>query len=61
VACADTVNKQQVLPGSVLSEGPLTHNDYFTDSHPETNWKSCIEHAVKMGIGSGEYELITIK
>lgn len=61
VACADAVNKQQVLPGSVLSEGPLTHNDHFTDSHPETNWKSCIEHAVKMGIGSSEYELVTIK
>ena len=30
------------------------------DSAPQTNWKSCIAHAVKIGIGSDEYELIEI-
>jgi len=61
MACADAVNKQEIIKGSILSENPHKHYDHFTDTHPETNWKSCIDHAVKMGIGSCEYELITIK
>lgn len=61
VACADAVNKQTIIQGSILSEKPHIHNDHFINTHPETNWKSCIEHAVKIGLGSSEYELIEIK
>ena len=60
VACADAVNRQPVLPGSLLSEKEHCHHDHFTDTHPDTNWKSCIDHAVKLGLGSKEYNLITI-
>jgi uncharacterized Fe-S center protein len=60
MACADAVNRQPVIHGSVLSELPQTHGDRFMDNHPETNWKSAIDHAVKLGIGSKEYELIEI-
>jgi len=61
VACADAVNQQAVLNGSILSQKPHIHNDHFTNTHPETNWKSCIDHAVKIGLGSREYELVNIK
>ncbi|MGX8709618.1 DUF362 domain-containing protein [Clostridium sp. KNHs216] len=61
VACADAVNRQPVLSGSLLSKKPHDHHDHFTDTHPETNWNSCIDHAVKIGLGSREYELITVK
>lgn len=60
IACADAVNKQPVLAGSALSEQPHIHHDHFKDTHPETNWMSGIDHAVKLGIGSKEYELIEI-
>jgi uncharacterized Fe-S center protein len=60
VACADAVNRQPVIHGSILSELPQNYGDRFTDNHPETNWKSAIDHAVKLGIGSKEYELIEI-
>ncbi len=60
MACADAVNRQPVIHGSVLSELPQTHGDRFMDNHPETNWKSAIDHAVKLGLGSKEYELIEI-
>lgn len=60
VACADAVNAQPVMPGSMLAEQEQRHHDHFHDTHPDTNWKSCIVHAVKLGIGSDEYELITI-
>ena len=60
IACADAVNRQPVISGSILSEKPHVHHDHFTDTHPETNWMSAIDHAVKLGLGSKEYELIEI-
>ena len=60
LACADAVNRQPVISGSQLDRMPHVHHDHFTDSAPQTNWKSCIEHAVKIGIGNSECELIEI-
>ena len=59
-ACADAVNRQPVISGSQLDEMPHVHHDHFIDSMPTTNWHSCIEHAVKIGLGSEEYELVEI-
>lgn len=63
VACADAVNQQPVLPGSHLEEMGCHHHtgDHFHVSHPETNWRACVEHAEKLGLGVQDYELITIK
>ena len=60
MACADAVNRQPVMPGSILSELPQITMDRFNDNHPETNWMSAVDHAVKLGLGSKEYELIEI-
>ncbi len=60
MAFVEAVNRQPVTPGSILSEKPHTHHDHFTDTHPDTNWESAIDHAVKMGLGNKEYNLITI-
>lgn len=60
VACADAVNRQPVMSNSQLERMPHVHHDHFMDSAPSTNWKSCVEHAQKLGIGSREYELIEI-
>lgn len=60
LACVDAVNKQPVTAGSILERHGSHHHDHFTDVHPETNWKSSIEHAVSIGLGSNEYKLITI-
>ena len=30
-------------------------------THPDTNWRSMIEHGVKIGLGTSEYELIEVK
>lgn len=35
-------------------------HDHFHMTHPDTEWKSCIEHAVKIGLGTNEYDLETI-
>lgn len=68
VACADLCNQQPVLPNSRLAENMAEHehvhhdaqHDYFYYNHPDTNWRSCIEHAVKLGLGTDQYDLIEI-
>ena len=70
-ACIDAVNAAPVLPGSVLSEklksggetscGCADKNDHIRFVHPSTNWKSQIEHAETIGLGTGHYELITMR
>lgn len=64
MACADACNRQPVISGSVLSDNKAhSHeegHDHFHMTHPDTNWRSCVEHAQKIGLGSMEYELIEI-
>jgi len=64
VACADAVNRQPVLPGSALADHRAhghTEGDHFHITHPDTNWRSCVEHAEKLGLGSQAYEIVTVK
>lgn len=72
VACADLVNKMPANPGSILADNidsdvfnegehhDCHKHDHFEMTHPDTEWKSCIEHAKKLGIGTDEYELVRI-
>ena len=60
-ACIDAVNAAPAISTSVLGQCAHEHNDHFTDIHPQTNWRSQIEHAQKIGIGNVEYELVTVK
>ena len=60
MACADAVNRQSVISGSILDEMPKYTGDHFTNSHPETNWMTALVHAEKLGMGTREYELIEI-
>ncbi|MDL2313869.1 DUF362 domain-containing protein [Desulfovibrio sp. OttesenSCG-928-C14] len=59
-ACIEAVNAAPVIPGSVLAEAGCKHHDHFTDVHPGTDWRSQIAHAEKIGLGSGDYELISM-
>ena len=65
-ACADACMKAAPMPGSLLAEemskeGFVDHHDHFTNAHPESEWKTCLEHAEKIGLGSREYELIVMQ
>ena len=59
-ACADACMKEQPIHGSRLAEAEHICEDHFINSHPETNWRSQLEHAEKLGVGTREYELIDI-
>ena len=61
MACADAVNAQPPIADSLLGEAEHIHHDHFTDVSPTTNWRSCLEHAQKIGLGTMEYELVTVK
>ena len=65
-ACVDACLRKQPLPGSQLydnmhKEGFCDHHDHFENSTPESEYKTCLAHAEKIGIGSREYELIEMK
>jgi uncharacterized Fe-S center protein len=65
-ACIDAVNQAPVVETSILGEKERTHKDdrgfcdHLADLHPATRWQVQIEHAEKIGLGSGNYELITV-
>ncbi len=64
-ACVDACLKATPLPNSQLSDNMnradfVDHHDHFRNSTPESEWKSCLEHAEKIGLGSREYELIRV-
>ena len=65
-ACADIVNDAPVIAGSELGENILkdsieaAKHDHFHNTHPNTNWRVCLEHAEKIGLGTCQYKLIKI-
>ena len=59
-ACAEACNKMEPLPGTDLSDAARRTGDVFCDLHPQTNWRTCMEHAQKIGLGTMAYELIEV-
>ena len=66
-ACCDAILKQPIFPNSSLarkSAGGHEHDhggDYFKIIHPDTDAAVALDHGVKLGMGTREYELITVK
>jgi len=63
-ACADAVIAQTAMPNSVIfdkdSGCDCGNSDLLIATHPDTDWRVCLEHAEKLGLGTRDYELITI-
>ena len=63
-ASADLVTAAPALPGSSICDnhdhGTMQGVDKFKKAHPDTFWQAGLDHAVKIGLGSTEYELINI-
>lgn len=65
-ACVDACLDATPLPGSQLSDnmrksGFVDQHDHFCNSTPESEWRSCLEHAEKIGLGTRNYDLIVVK
>lgn len=64
-ACVDACMAAEPMPGSQLARHLADpsfhdHHDHFTNSTPESEWRSCLAHAEKIGLGSRSYDLIEI-
>ncbi len=62
-ACVDACLAAKPMPNSQLSDHMadpkfVDHHDHFKNSTPESEWKTCLDHAQKIGLGNREYELI---
>lgn len=62
-ACVDACLAAKPIEGSQLARHLADpnfhrHEDHFTNSTPESEWRSCLEHAEKIGLGTRDYELI---
>ena len=55
-ACVDACLAAAPIPGSQLANN-MAKKD-FRNSTPESEWRSCLAHAEKIGLGSREYNLI---
>ena len=65
-ACADACMKAAPMPNSQLSDNLAKpdwhhHHDHFLDSNPNVDWKTTLEHAEKIGLGTREYELVRVR
>ncbi len=65
-ACADLCQQQEPLPNSVLGENMrredfCDHHDPFENTTVNAEYKTCLAHGERIGLGSREYELVTIR
>lgn len=62
-ACVDLCNKMPVIDGSCLDDnhkqfGETEHDhEHFHMTHPDAEWRTCLEHAEKIGLGTRGYNL----
>lgn len=59
-ASVDLVNSQMAAVGSCLEQQRAPGDDKFRGIYPKVDWEIQLDHAEKIGLGSRQYELITI-
>lgn len=57
-ASVDMVNEAQVNQKSIIEHNHS--NDKFKAVFPNTDWRICLDYAEKIGLGTQQYELVTI-
>ena len=59
-ASVDLINRQASIDGSCITSSRKPGEDKFKAIYPKIDWGIQLEHGEKIGLGSREYELITI-
>lgn len=64
-ACADACMAQEPIPGSQLDRRMKEkdfhdHHDHFENCTEGAEWKSCLEHGEKIGLGTRAYEIVKL-
>ena len=65
-ACVDACLKQAPLPHTQLTDEMsrpdfCDHHDHFDNTNPNAEYKTCLEHAEHIGLGSRQYEIVRVK
>jgi len=65
-ACVDLCQQATPIRNSQLGDHLADpewhcHHDHFMDSNPNVRWKETLAHGEKIGLGTRDYELITVK
>lgn len=65
-ACVDACLQQEPMPNSQLADAMDSphfhdHHDVFQNTNPNTEYKTCLAHAEKIGLGSRSYDLVFVK
>ena len=65
-ACVDACLKATPLPNSQLAEAMekedfCDHHDHFENTTPNSEYKTCLAHAEKIGLGTRDYEIVVVK
>ncbi len=65
-ACVDACLKAEPLPNSQLADNMkqadfCDHHDHFENTTVNSEYKTCLAHAEKIGLGSRDYEIVTVK
>jgi uncharacterized Fe-S center protein len=59
-ASIDAVNAAIPISGTIVDEREKGR-DVLSSIHPTTNWRTQLQHAEEIGLGTSDYELITVK
>lgn len=62
----DACLKATPLPNSQLAEAMekedfCDHHDHFENTTPNSEYKTCLAHAEKIGLGTRDYEIVVVK
>lgn len=65
-ACVDACLKATPLPNSQLAEAMekedfCDHHDHFENTTSNSEYKTCLAHAEKIGLGTRDYEIVVVK
>ncbi|MBO7547556.1 MAG: DUF362 domain-containing protein [Bacteroidales bacterium] len=65
-ACVDLCQAATPLRNSQLGDniakpGFHDHHDHFKNNNPVSDWTACLAQAEKIGLGTRDYELVTLK
>jgi uncharacterized Fe-S center protein len=58
-ASVDLANSMPIVKGSA-NDHEDDYEDHFVRAHPNTNWRVCLAHAEKLGLGTRKYALVTV-
>ena len=66
---ADLCNEQPIMHGSIIDTDENHAHEHEHEGegdrphmiHPDVEWRTCLEHAEKIGLGTREYEMIVVE